>query len=424
MVLTLFGIFIVLLLFNVPIAFALAIATTLIFVQQGNFALFMVPQRMFTALDSFTLMAIPFFVFSGVIMSRGGVSKYLIKWLRTLLGHTTGGLSVVAIGACMIFAAISGSSPATAAAIGSIIIPGMLEAGYDKRYSMGIVASGGTLGILIPPSITLIIFGVVAEESIGKLFMAGMIPGILLGFILVATAIIIAKQKNFGRQRKATWEERWQATKQAIWGALLPVIILGSIYTGIATPTESAAVATAYALFVSLFIYREITWKDIRPILVETASITSMIFMIIAGAMLFALLLTNEQVPQEVAAFITQTFHSRWAFLIAVNIMFFIMGTFLEAVSIMLITLPILLPAIKQFGIDPIHFAIIMTINMELAMITPPVGLNLFVVSGVTKEALGEVVRGVLPFLIMMIIGLGIIMAFPGLSLYLPSFMK
>ncbi|GAW92809.1 TRAP transporter large permease [Calderihabitans maritimus] len=423
MVLTLFGAFVVLILLNVPIAFSLAVATTLIFIQQGNFALFMIPQRMFTSLDSFTLMAIPFFVFSGVLLSRGGVSKYLINWLRTLLGHTTGGLSVVAIAACMIFAAISGSSPATAAAIGSIVIPGMLEAGYDKRYSMGIVAAGGTLGILIPPSIALIIYGVVAEESIGKLFMAGVIPGILLGLILITAAVVIAKRKGFGKQRVCTWGERLEATKKAIWGAMLPVIILGSIYTGIATPTEAAAVSVVYALFVAIFVYKEITWKDIRPILVETASITSMIFMIIAGAMLFALLLTSEQVPQVVAQFIGENFASRWGFLIAVNIMFFIMGTFLEAVSIILITLPILLPVIKQLGIDPIHFAIIMTINMELAMITPPVGLNLFVVSGVAKEPLGEVVRGVLPFLIMMIVGLFIIMAFPKLSLYLPSLM-
>ncbi|MDD2497533.1 MAG: TRAP transporter large permease [Desulfitobacteriaceae bacterium] len=422
MVLALFGLFIVLFLLNVPIGVALGISTILV-LMGTDFTLYMIPQRMFSALDSTPLMAIPGFVFAGVLMSRGGISKYLISALKTYVGHLRGGLSVVTILACMIFAAISGSSPATAAAIGSIMIPGMVNAGYDKAYAMGLVAASGTLGILIPPSVPLIVYGVVAEESIGKLFMAGVLPGILLGTILVTAAIVYAKKHNYGGDSKATWKERWQATVKAIWGAVLPFLILGSIYTGICTPTEAAVVACFYTIIVSAFIYRELTFKDIRPILRETVNITSMIFLIIASAMLFALFLTNHQVPQSVANWISEANVNKWVFFLLTNLMFFVMGTFLEAVSIILITLPIFLPIVKYMGIDPVHFAIVMTVNMELAMITPPVGLNLFVVSGIAKEPLERVVRGVIPFIVLLIAVLALLVIFQDISLYLPSLM-
>lgn len=422
MVLTLFGLFIVLFLLNVPIGVALGISTILV-LMGTDFTLYMIPQRMFSALDSTPLMAIPGFVFAGVLMSRGGISKYLISALKTYVGHLHGGLSVVTILACMIFAAISGSSPATAAAIGSIMIPGMVNAGYDKAYAMGLVAASGTLGILIPPSVPLIVYGVVAEESIGKLFMAGILPGILLGTILVTAAVVYARKHNYGGDAKATWKERGQATVKAIWGAVLPFLILGSIYTGICTPTEAAVVACFYTIIVSAFIYRELTFKDIRPILRETVNITSMIFLIIASAMLFALFLTNHQVPQSVANWISEANVNKWVFFLLTNLMFFVMGTFLEAVSIILITLPIFLPIVKYMGIDPVHFAIVMTVNMELAMITPPVGLNLFVVSGIAKEPLERVVRGVIPFIVLLIAVLALLVIFPDISLYLPSLM-
>lgn len=423
MVAALFGIFVVLFLLNVPIAVALGMSTILVLCTT-DFTLYMIPQRMFAGLDSAPLMAIPGFVFAGVLMSRGGISKYLINCLRSYVGHTRGGLAVVTILACMIFAAISGSSPATAAAIGSIMIPGMVRAGYEIKYAMGLVAASGTLGILIPPSIPLIVYGVVAEESIGKLFMAGVIPGILLGGTLVVSAIIYARKHNYGGDKKATWKERLQATSKASWGAVLPFLILGSIYAGITTPTEAAVVAAFYTIFVSAVVYKELTLKDIRPILKETINITSMIFLIIASAMLFALLLTNEQVPQSVARWISEAHVSKWIFFILTNIMFFIMGTFLEAVSIILITLPIFLPIVKSLGIDPIHFAVVMTVNMELAMITPPVGLNLFVVSGIVKEPLEKVVRGVLPFIVLMLIVLALLVIFQDISLYLPRLMN
>lgn len=423
MVLTLFSSFIGLMLLRVPIAISLALATVLVLIQ-SDFNMNMVPQRMFAALDSFPLMAIPGFVLAGVILARGGISKYLIEALRKWVGHLPGGLSVVTILACMVFAAISGSSPATAAAIGSIMIPAMVSAGYDKKYSMGLVAASGTLGILIPPSIPLIIYGITAEESIGKLFMAGVIPGLLLGSVLIVSAIFYARKHGYGSDEKSSMEVRMKASIKALWGAFLPILILGSIYTGVATPTESAVIAVVYGLIVSVVIYREMGLKDVRPILVETINITSMIFLIIAAASLFGLYLTNEQVPQEVGAWIAESDMNKWTFFLIVNILFFIMGTFLEAVSIILITLPILLPIIHHLGIDPIHFAIVMTVNMELAMITPPVGLNLFVVGGIAKEKLEVVVRGVIPFIILFIFVLALYVIFPQLSLWLPNMME
>jgi C4-dicarboxylate transporter DctM subunit len=410
-------------LLRVPIAISLSLATVFV-LMQSDFNMNMVPQRMFSALDSFALMAIPGFVLAGVILARGGISKYLIEALRTWVGHLPGGLSVVTILACMVFAAISGSSPATAAAIGSIMIPAMVSAGYDKKYSMGLVAAAGTLGILIPPSIPLIIYGITAEESIGKLFMAGVIPGVLLGGVLIVSAIYYAKRNGYGSDAKSSGRERIKASIKALWGAFLPILILGSIYTGIATPTESAVIAVAYGLIVSVGIYREMGLKDIRPIMTETINITSMIFLIIAAASLFGLYLTNEQVPQTVGAWIAASDMNKWMFFLIVNILFFIMGTFLEAVSVILITLPILLPIIKHLGIDPIHFAIVMTVNMELAMITPPVGLNLFVVGGIAKEKLEVVVRGVIPFIILFIFVLAFFVIFPQLSLWLPNMMQ
>ncbi len=423
MTLTLFSIFLVLMLLRVPIAISLALSTVAVLMQE-NFNMNMVPQRMFSSLDSFPLMAIPGFVLAGVLLARGGISKYLIEALRTWVGHLPGGLSVVTVLACMIFAAISGSSPATAAAIGSIMIPAMTSAGYDKKYAMGLVAASGTLGILIPPSIPFIIYGITAEESIGKLFMAGVIPGVLLGGVLITSAIYYAKKNGYGKDVKASGSERMKASIKAIWGAFLPILILGSIYTGVATPTESAVIAVAYAIIVSVFIYKEMGWKDVRPILVESINITSMIYLIIAAASLFGLYLTNAQVPHHVGEWIAESNMNKWVFFIIVNILFFIMGTFLEAVSIILITLPILLPIIKHLGIDPIHFAIIMTVNMELAMITPPVGLNLFVVSGIAKEKLGDVVKGVIPFIVLFVLVLALLVIFPQISLWLPQMME
>lgn len=411
--------FFILIFLRVPVAISLALSTVFVLLMI-DFNMDMMPQRMFTALDSFPMMAIPGFVFAGAIMARGGISKYLIEALRSWVGHLPGGLSVVTILACGIFAAISGSSPATAAAIGSIMIPALISAGYDKKYALGLIAAGGTLGILIPPSVPLIIYGIVSEESIGKLFMAGVIPGVGLLAVLVIAAIVYAKMQGYKGDVKATWGERGRKSLKAIWGAILPVLILGTIYTGVVTPTESAVIAIAYGLIVSIFIYRELTWKDFRHVVVESINVTAMIFLIIGAASLFGLYLTNAQIPQAVGAWIAESGINKWIFLFIVNVLFFVLGMFLEAVSIILITLPILLPILAHFDINLYHFAIIMVINLELGMITPPVGLNLFVVAGVAKEKLGTVVRGVIPFIVLMIAFLIVTILVPQMSLWLP----
>ncbi|MCS0789246.1 TRAP transporter large permease [Cytobacillus pseudoceanisediminis] len=417
-VLVLFLVFAILCLIRVPIAISLGLSS-IVALSMIDFTLYTVIQKMFNSLNSATLMAIPGFVFAGIIMSKGGISYHLIEALKSWVGHIRGGLAVVTILACMIFAAISGSSPATAAAIGSIMIPGMVKAGYSKRYAMGLVAAAGTLGILIPPSIPLIIYASVAEESVGKLFAAGIIPGLLLGGILLVSAIVNARINNYGKLPKEPMNVRWKKTYKAIWGFLLPVIILGGIYSGIVTPTEAAFVSCFYGIIVSVFIYKEMSFPKFREVLKESINITSMIFLVIASAMIFGMFLTTEQVPQSFAAWIEESTTNKWIFMIGVNLMFFVLGMFLEAVAIILITLPILLPVLVMFDINIIHFAIIMTINMELAMITPPVGLNLFVVSGITREKVGEVVRGVLPFFALMVLALILIVIFPQISLFL-----
>lgn len=417
-VLVLFLVFAILCLIRVPIAVSLGISSV-VALSMIDFTLYTVIQKMFNSLNSATLMAIPGFVFAGIIMSKGGISFHLIEALKSWVGHIRGGLAVVTILACMIFAAISGSSPATAAAIGSIMIPGMVKAGYSKRYAMGLVAAAGTLGILIPPSIPLIIYASVAEESVGKLFAAGIIPGLLLGGILLVSAIVNARIHNYGKLPKEPMHVRLKKTYKAIWGFLLPVIILGGIYSGIVTPTEAAFVSCFYGIIVSVFIYKEMSFPKFREVLKESINITSMIFLVIASAMIFGMFLTTEQVPQSFAAWIEESTTNKWIFMIGVNLMFFVLGMFLEAVAIILITLPILLPVLVMFDINIIHFAIIMTINMELAMITPPVGLNLFVVSGITREKVGEVVRGVLPFFALMVLALILIVIFPQISLFL-----
>lgn len=412
------GLLFLLALLRVPIAISLAVSS-IIGLYLVDFSLNTVIQRMFTGINSTTLMAIPGFVFAGLIMAQGGISKYLIEAIRSWVGHTKGGLSVVTVLTCMIFAAISGSSPATAAAIGAIMIPMMVKAGYDKKYSMGLVASAGTLGILIPPSIPLILYGSVSEQSTGRLFSAGIIPGLVLGLALIIYAVIVAHKKNYGGLPKVPMKDRWAPTLHSIWGLLMPVFILGGIYAGVVTPTEASFLAVLYALLISFLVYRELDFQKFRNILAESVNTTAMIFLIIAAALVLGTFLTTEQIPQSFAQWVSDSGFNKWTFLLIVSILFFILGMFLEPTAIILITLPILLPIIAALEIDVIHFAIIMVVNMELGMITPPVGLNLFVVSGITGEKVESVIKGVVPFFAIFIIVLIIIIIFPQLSLIL-----
>ncbi|MFG6147522.1 TRAP transporter large permease [Halobacillus sp. B23F22_1] len=403
---------------RVPIAISLALSS-IIGLWLVDFSIDTVIQKMFTGVNSTTLMAIPGFVFAGLIMANGGISKYLISCIQAWIGHTRGGLSVVTVITCMIFAAISGSSPATAAAIGAIMIPMMVKAGYDKKYSMGLVAAAGTLGILLPPSIPLILYGSVSEQSTGRLFSAGIFPGVLLGLALIIYAVFVAYRKGYGGLTKVPLRERWMPTLKATWGLIMPILILGSIYTGIVTPTEASFISVLYALIISVVVYRELSFKKFQSILIESVNTTAMIFLIIAAALVFGMFLTTEQVPQQFASWVSDSGFNKWTFLLIVSILFFILGMFLEPTAIILITLPIFLPIIAALDIDVIHFAIIMVVNMELGMITPPVGLNLFVVSGITEEKVEKVIRGVIPFFAIFVVVLILIVIFPDISLYL-----
>ncbi|MCL6448548.1 MAG: TRAP transporter large permease [Armatimonadetes bacterium] len=411
----------VLLLSGLPVAFSLGLAGLfLLYLMVGPNALAAVPQMMFVAVDSFTLMSVPFFILAADVLVRGGVTNYLIEAVEKLFGHLRGGLATVSVIACAFFAAISGSSSATAVAIGSVLAPEMIKRGYNSKYTLGIIAVAGGLGILIPPSIPMIVYGTVAEQSVGKLFLAGVIPGIILTLALVLTGMIVFGRDQASRRvKRAPWREQGQALKKAFWVLLLPVLIAWTIYGGIATPTEAAGMSVVYAFLCSLVIYRGLKPKDIIKTLGESAGSSAMILLIIGGATVFGYVLTMLQVPQKVTAAVLAGHLSPVAFLLIVNGILLVLGCFLDITSILLLTSPIFLPIMRQLGIDPIHFAVIFVINMELALITPPLGMNLFILSGITRERIEKVLWGALPFALVMLAVLLLVTYVPKLSLLL-----
>jgi len=414
----LFTLFIFLCLIRVPIAFSLALSSFIILYLQ-DFNMITLVEKIFFGINSTSLMAIPGFVLTGVLMLKGGISRYILECLRAWMGHLSGGMAIVTILTCMVFAAISGSSVATVLAIGTIMIPGMIESGYGKRYSMGLVATSGTLGSLIPPSIGLIVYGTITKTSVGDLFIASVVPGLLFALSLLIVSIIYAKKNNYGKLNIASWKTRIKSTKKAIWGLILPLIIFYSIYGGIATPTETSVIAAVYAFIVGAFIYKELKLKDIQAIFKELVHTTSMVYLIIAAASVFSMYLTLNQIPQNISMWIADQNIGSLGLLLLISLLLLILGIFLDAISVILITIPIFLPILQTMEINLYHFAIIMAINLEIGMITPPVGLNLFAVSGITKEPLGEVVKSVIPFIVIMLIVLLVVILFPQLSLWL-----
>lgn len=406
---------------GVPIAISLGLSGTLsiLFFSQDSIRSLVV--KLFETSEHYTLLAIPFFLLSGAFMTSGGVAKRLIDFANSSVGHIRGGLAIAAVMACMLFAALSGSSPATVAAVGSIAIAGMVRSGYPKEFGAGIVCNAGTLGILIPPSIVMVVYAAATESSVGKLFMAGVIPGTLLGLSLMIAIYIIARKKNLPAMPRATLKEWLSSGRKAAWGLLLMVIILGGIYSGMFTPTEAAAVAAVYAGFIALFVYKDISFKECPSVLLEAAKLTVMLMFIIANAMLFAFVLTTEQIPQDIAAWIITLGLSPWMFLLLVNIILLLAGNFMEPSAIILILAPILFPIAIELGIDPIHFGIIMVVNMEIGLITPPVGLNLFVTSAVTGMPLNETIKTALPWLMILLAFLMVITYIPAVSLWLPN---
>jgi len=419
----LFGLFFFLLVIGSPIAIALGASTFVTLIAFTPISPIEISSMLFEKIDSYSLMAIPMFILAGSLLSKGSSAKRIIDFAQSIVGHLPGGLPIAAIFASIIFAAVSGSSPATVVAIGSIMFGAITEAGYPQKYAVGTIATAGSLGILIPPSIVLIVFGVTAEVSIGKLFMAGVVPGIMLGSMLMGVTYIGAKRLGFKRTDPKPFAERMAKMKDASWGLMTIVFVIGGIYGGIFTPTEAAAVAAVWAFFVSMVIYKDIAWKDIYKIFLESAKTSAMIMFIIANAMLFAHFLTLENVPQSIAQALVDNNVGVISFLIFVNIILIIAGAFMEPSAIIMIMVPLLLPVAMKLGINPIHFGIMITINMELGMVSPPVGLNLFVTSSLTGIPMKDVVVATLPWTATMFIGLMLVTYIPQISLWLPNLM-
>jgi len=408
-------------LMGIPVAVALGLSSLLTIMAFGQDSLPSLSLKLFETSEHFTLLAIPYFILAGAFMTTGGVAKRMIRFAIACVGHLRGGLAIASVLACMLFAAVSGSSPATVVAVGSIVIAGMVRAGYPKDFAAGVVCNAGTLGILIPPSIVMVVYGAATETSVGKLFMAGVIPGIVLGLMLMTAIWVLARIKNLPRQPRASLKEVLEAGRDSIWGLLLLVIILGGIYGGIFTPTEAAAVSAVYAFFIAVFVYRDIGFSKVPGVLVDASRVTVMLMFIIANALLFAHVLTTERIPQVIAEQIVAWGMPSWGFLIVVNILLLVAGAFMEPTGIILILAPILFPIAEHLGIDPVHLGIIMVVNLEIGMVTPPIGLNLFVTAGITKMSIGEVVHAALPWLTVLLTFLVLVTYVPMMTLWLPN---
>lgn len=429
-----FGGLIALMLTGMPISIALGLTVLTFLFVMTQVPIEAVALKLFTGIESFEIMAIPFFILAGNFLTHGGVARRMIAFATTLVGHWYGGLGLAAVMACALFAAISGSSPATVVAIGSILLPAMVQAGYPKRFGAGVIATSGALGILIPPSIVMVLYAVatggsvaldpaghrVTSASVAQLFMAGVIPGLILAFLLGATTFYRAWKGNYPRMPKATWWESLVAFRQSVWGLLLIVLVLGGIYTGLFTPTEAAAVSAVYAFVVAVFVYRDLKLSDIPNVLLSSANMSAMILYIITNAVLFSFLMTSEQIPQSITAWAVGSGIGQIEFLLFVNILLLVAGNVMEPSSIVLITAPILFPVAVGLGVHPVHLGILMTVNMEVGLCHPPVGLNLYVASGIAKMGITELTIAVWPWLLTMLGFLFVVTYVPELSLWLP----
>ena len=390
--------------------------------------------KLFTGIENFEIMAIPFFILAGNFLTHGGVARRMIRFATSMIGHWYGGLGLAGVMACALFAAVSGSSPATVVAIGSIILPAMVRQGFPKRFGAGVIATSGALGILIPPSIVMVIYAVatggsvaidpegkrVLSASVGQLFMAGVVPGLMLATMLGGTTFYRAWKNDYPRMPKATWGETFVAFRESIWGLLLVLIVLGGIYTGAFTPTEAAAMSAVYAFVIAVFVYKDMKLRDVPRVLLGSANMSAMILYIITNAVLFSFLMTSEQIPQAMTDWITTSGLTWVEFLLFVNLLLLLAGNVMEPTSIVLITAPILFPVAIRLGINPIHLGILMTVNMEVGLCHPPVGLNLYVASGIAKMGITELTIATLPWLATMLIFLAIVTYIPELSLWLP----
>ena len=446
--LILFGMVIAFLAIGVPIAVSLGLSSIIFLLIYSDSSLASVAQTLFSAFEGhYTLLAIPFFILASSFMSTGGVARRIIRFAIALVGHLPGGLAIAGVFACMLFAALSGSSPATVVAIGTIVIAGMVQVGYTKDFAAGVICNAGTLGILIPPSIVMVVYAAATDVSVGRMFLAGVIPGLLAGCMLMVGIYIAAKWKNLPAEEWKGWGEIWESGRDAGWGLALIVIILGGIYGGIFTPTEAAAVAAVYAFLISNFVYRDMgplkagintpvrslasrpwalitAWfhADTRQTLFEAGKLTVMLMFIIANALILKHVLTDEQIPQQIAGAMLSAGFGPTMFLIIVNVILLIGGQFMEPSGLIVIVAPLVFPIAISLGIDPIHLGIIMVVNMEIGMITPPVGLNLFVTSGVAGMSMMRVVKAALPWLGILFVFLIMVTYIPWLSTFVPTY--
>jgi C4-dicarboxylate transporter DctM subunit len=436
--LIIFSLLVLLMLTGMPISIALGLTVMSFFFFLSDVPMASVGLKLFEGLNSFPIMAIPFFILAGNFLTNGGAAKRMIHFASTMVGHRYGGLGLAAVLACAMFAAISGSSVATVVAVGTIMMPAMTKAGYPKKFSAGVITTSGALGILFPPSINLVIFSIattgmsatgpngepVSTASVGDLFIAGVIPGLVLALLLGITTWHRAKKFDYPRMPRASWLERWQAFREASWGLALIVIVVGGIYSGMFTPTEAAAIAAVYSFAISVFVYKDMKIMQVPAVLRNAAAMSSMLLYIITNAVLFSFLLTSEQIPQAMAAWMTTQGFGVIVFLLLVNVILLAAGNFMDPSAIVLIMAPILYPMAVKLGVNPIHMGILMAVNMEVGMCHPPVGLNLYVASGITKMGISELTVAVWPWLLTMIGFLVVVTYWPPLSLWLPQLLK
>ncbi|QSI75897.1 TRAP transporter large permease [Niveibacterium microcysteis] len=418
--LIIFGLLLALMLTGMPISISLGLTVLTFLFTMTTVPIESVALKLFTGIEKFEIMAIPFFILAGNFLTHGGVARRMINFATSMVGHWHGGLGLAGVMACALFAAVSGSSPATVVAIGSILLPAMVKAGFPKRFGAGVITTSGALGILIPPSIVMVMYSVATNTSVGALFMAGVVPGLMLAGFLGFTTWYRARKFGYPRQAKASWPERFKAFRESMWGLFLIIVVMGGIYTGIFTPTEAAAMSAVYAFIVAVFVYKDMPLAGVRKVLLDSANMSAMLLYIITNAVLFSFIMTNENIPQQLADWLLAQGLGPIAFLLAVNVLLLVAGNVMEPSSIVLIMAPILFPVAAKLGIHPVHFGILITVNMEVGMCHPPVGLNMYVASGITKMGITELTVAVWPWLLTMLAFLGLVTYVPTLSLWFP----
>jgi len=421
----LFTVLILTIMTSIPIGITLGLSTGIAMFMTTTIPMSMIVQKSVTGLDSFPLLAIPFFILAGELMCYGGISKRLVALADALVGWVTGGLSMVTVLACMFFAAISGSGPATVSAIGSFMIPEMKDRGYKGPFSAAITAASGTIGVIIPPSIPFVIYCIVAQCSIGEMFIAGIIPGVIIGLSLMTVCYINAKgDKNIAKQEIPTFRSVAHAFGDGIWALITPIIILGGIYGGIFTPTEAAVVAVVYSIVIGVFVYKELTFKMLYNCLRQAALVNGATEFMIGFSMAFAAYLTMAQIPQSMAAALGQLASNPWLLLMVINVFLLVIGCFVDNIASVIILTPILLPVVKGIGIDPIHFGLIMTVNLAVGFITPPYGINLFVASAISNQSIEKISVAIIPSIIAMILCLLLFTYVPAVTMWLPTVLQ